>query len=118
MPTLTFQEIGFSVVVLVVLGGIAATIYSSGQKQTNQLNLITASMTKTTSDINITLTKLNATIEYTNKEIERLSNRATVQGKELDDNTTMLAVHSDKLKRHEQRLDKLDGLAHKHTDLK
>ncbi len=115
MQALTFEQVGVGLATISIVLAFYMNIRKLTLEQTDKFAALTEMFNRVINDMNLTLTKLNTTLEYTNKENDRLSQRATAHGKELDEVRTTQAVNSATLVRHEERLNKLESKCHSHV---
>ena len=114
MQSLSFEQIGIGVATMMLLLGFYINIRKLTLEQNQKFSDITESFSRAIADMNLTLTKLNTTLEFTNKENERLSSRATVHGKEIDELRTNQAVNKSTLEDIKSRIVKLETKCHSH----
>lgn len=76
--------IGVFVVFGMTFIGFLLNIYKQGKEQAEAQYKLNSEINITINKLNLSIEKLHSIIEYLSKDIERLQDRATVHGKELD----------------------------------
>ena len=115
MQALTFEQVGVGLATVTIVLAFYMNIRKLTLEQSDKFAALTEMFNRVINDMNLTLTKLNTTLEYTNKENDRLSQRATTHGKELDEVRTTQAVNSATLSRLEERITRLEMKCHSHA---
>lgn len=113
------ETIGIVSAVVALLAGIFGLylkIRDDAKKQANEFAVITKTFNDSVSKLNTTIAEINTTLKFYKAEIDRIGNRATTHGKELDELSKIVTLNQHRLEQVEKVIDVLNNRGGKHNE--